>query len=250
MKKFWIAILTVAAAFSAAAQTKTVTNDDLEKFREQRVESERKLKERYAEMGFPSPAQLEKQNAAQRAELEEYSDQLRRQRLWSQNDIIAQANALRAQIVSINAQIGYLRRGQGGGSYSSGVVLSSGYAPFGYPAYGNRGGYRGGGSVLSQVRNLPPNMRTVQEYALMYPNSPGLFNQRTGNVRVNPGIGGGYGRRGSYRGGFVAPFVVGGSYNSNDLNQQLIYLEQTRAGLLAQWNVLAEQARRTGLRLD
>lgn len=236
------------AAVSTFAQTKTVTNDDLEKFRQQRVESEKKLKERYAEMGFPSPEQLEKQNAQRRAEMEEYSDQLRAQRVQSQNDLIGQANILRTQIASIDAQINYLRR-QGGGYSNQGIISSYGYAPYGYSPYGYRGG--GNRSTLSQIRNLPPNMRTVQEFGIMYPSSQSIYNQATGNVRIGGRIGGrgGYGGGGYYRGGYVAPVIVGGSYNSNDAGSQLIFLEQQRAGLLAQWNILEEQARRAGIRL-
>lgn len=252
MKKLCIVILSLTAAVSAFAQTKTVTNDDLEKFRRQRVESEKRLKERYAEMGFPSPEQIEKQNAERRARMEQYSDELRRQRIDSQNDIIGQANALRTQLAAVNAQINYLR-GQEGGAYNQSFIYSYGYAPYGY-----RGGNR---SVLPQVRNLPPNMRTVQEYASMYPSSQGLYNQSIGNVRIGGRVGnvggsinlGGnrnYNRSGYYRGGFVAPVIVGGASSSNDAGQQLIFLEQQRAGLLAQWEIIAEQARRAGIRLD
>jgi len=266
MKKLCILILSLACAFSAFAQTKTVTNSDLEKFRQQRIESERKLKERYAEMGFPSPAQIERQNAERRAEMEQYSDQLREQRIYAQNDIIAQANALRTQIADVEAQINYLRN-QGGAYYNQPYIYSYGYAP--YVSYrGGRSGYgyapngwRGGGSTLAQISRLPPNMRTVQEYAAMYPSSQSIYNQSIGNVRIGGGgrIGGygggiGYGRGGNYRGGnyrggYVAPYV-GGGYYGNDASQQLIYLEQQRAGLLAQWNLLEEQARRAGIRLD
>jgi hypothetical protein len=252
MKKLCIVILSLTAAASAFAQTKTVTNDDLEKFRQKRVESEKKLKERYAELGFPSPEQIEKQNAERRARMEQYSDELRRRRVESQNNIIAEANELRTQLAAVDAQINYLR-GQGGTTSGSGFVYSYGYAPYGFR--------RSNRSVLPQLRNLPPNARTVQEYASMYPSSQGLYNQSIGNVRIGGSggnIGGGisfggrsgYGGNRYYRGGAIAPVIVGGSYNSNDVSQDLIFLEQQRAGLLARWNILAEEARRAGIRLD
>jgi hypothetical protein len=244
MKKFAILILALTAALSASAQTRTVTNADLEKYRQERLESERKLKERYAELGFPSPEQIEKQNGQRRTEMEQYSDQLRARRIQTQNDILARANALRTQIAAVNAQLNYLRD-QGGYSNQS-FIYSYGSAPYGY--------YRGGRAPLAQIRNLPPNMRTVQEYAAMYPSSQSLYNQSIGNVRVGSWIGGigriNYGRRGYYRGGYVPPVIVGGTYNSNDVSQQLIFLEQQRAGLLAEWQILEEQARRAGIRLD
>jgi type II secretory pathway pseudopilin PulG len=258
MKKFAIVILSLASAISAFAQTKTVTNADLEKFRQQRVESERNLRAEYARKGFPSPEQIEQQNRQRRFEMEQYSDQLRTQRLQSENGILAQANALRTQIASIDAQINYLRRNGGGYSnqgfiYSNqGLIYSGGYAPY---------GSRRNRSVLPQIQNLPPNMRTVQEYGAMYPSAQSLFNESIGNVRVggnvrlgSVGIVGGrinYGTRRGYRGGYVAPVIIGGgSYVQSEANQQLIYLEQTRAGLLAQWQILEEQARRAGIRID
>ncbi len=249
MKKFVILILSLTTALSTFAQTKTITNADLEKFRQQRVESEKKLKERYAEMGFPSPEQIERQNAERRAELEEYADYLREQKIQSQNDIIAQANILRSQIAAVDAQINYLRR-QGSTYYSSPFIYSYGYAPFGFR----------GNHFSPRNQSLPRNSITgAQNYALMYPNAQDYFNQalgvRTGSRIGGGGIGGGRGRvgsgrRGFNRGGYFAPVIVGDYYNSNDNSSQLIYLEQQRAGLLAQWNILEEQARRAGIRID
>ncbi len=239
MKKLAIVILSLAAAVSAYAQTKTVTNADLEKFRAQRVEAEKNLRAEYARKGFPTPEQVEAESEQRRARMEKYSDQLRQQRLQSENGILAQADALRTQIASIDAQINYLRN-QGGSYNNQSFVYSNGYIPYGYQR--NR-------SVLPQIRNLPPNMRTVQEYAAMYPSSQSLYNQSTGNVRIGGRLN--YGKRNGYRGGYIAPvIVVGNSYTQSEANGQLIYLEQTRAGLLAQWQILEEQARRAGLRID
>jgi len=258
MKKFAIVILSLATAVSAFAQAKTVTNADLEKFRQKRVESEKNLRADYARKGFPSPEQIEQQNRQRRFEMEQYSDQLREQRLQSENGILAQANTLRTRIASIDAQINYLRRSGGysnqGFIYSNqGLIYSAPYASY---------GYRRNRSVLPQIQNLPPNVRTVQEYAAMYPSSQSLYNQSTGNVRIggNVRLGNGgvrvggrlnYGTRNGYRGGYIAPVIIGGgSYVQSEANRQLIYLEQTRAGLLAQWQILEEQARRAGIRID
>lgn len=252
MKKLAIVILSLAAAVSAFAQTKTVTNADLEKFRKERVESEKNLRAEYARKGFPTPEQIEAENEQRRARMEQYSEQLRNQRLQTENGILAQANALRTQIASIDAQINYLRRI--GGSYNNqSFVYSGGYIPYGYQR--NR-------SALPQISRLPQNMRTVQEYAAMYPSSQSLYNQSIGNVRIggNVRVGNGnvrvggrlnYGNRNGYRGGYIAPVIVGGgNYVQSEANGQLIYLEQTRAGLIAQWQILEEQARRAGIRID
>jgi hypothetical protein len=252
MKKLYIAVLVLTASVSAFSQTRTVTNEDLEKYRKERVESERKLKERYNEMGFPSPEELERRNAQRRAEMEQYSDQLRTERLESQNDLIAEANNLRVQLASVDAQIDYLRR-QGNGPYNQNFVYSYGYAPYG--GYANNRWRGGNSSALAQVRRMPPNMRTVQEYALMSPTTQRLFNNNSANVRIRTGggyVGGriNYRSGGGYRGGYIAPVIAGGNYNSNNAGDRLVFLEQTKAGLLAQWTILEEKARRAGIRLD
>jgi len=249
MKKFAIAILSLTAAVSAFGQeTRTVTNNDLEKFRRQRIENERKLKERYAEMGFPSPEQIERQNRERREAMEEYSDELRQRRLETQSDIVAEANELRSQIASIDAQINYLRNQGGGKVYKGGTATITGYLPYdGYGGYGRYGGFRRNRSPLRQISRLPQNMRTVQEYGAMYPSSRSIYNQSIGNVRIGGRVRGG---NGYYRGGTIAPIIVGGTYDANTANDQLIYLEQTRAGLLAEWQIVEEKARRAGIRLD
>lgn len=61
------ALLSVAAV-SAFGQTPTVTNADLEKYRQERLKAERELRENYEELGFPSPEELLKAEAKSRRE--------------------------------------------------------------------------------------------------------------------------------------------------------------------------------------
>jgi hypothetical protein len=256
MKKLTIAILSLITAASAMAQTKTVTNRDLERYRQQRLEAEKQLKERYKELGFPSPEERERQNEQSREEFEAYSAELRERRLESQTDILARADELRAEIASINAQINYLRANQNASPYKGGTLtlqpFAFSYSYGGYGAYGY-GGFRGRGNrTLRQISRLPQNARTVQEYALNYPSSQSLSRQATGNVRIGGRIGGGYnyGKGGYYRGGYVSPFILGGTFDVDDVSSEITSLEQTRAGLLAEWRLLEEKARRAGIRLD
>jgi hypothetical protein len=253
----FILCLSFIAAFSVPAQqTKTVTNEDLEKFRRQRVEAEREYRENYKRLGLPSPEEIEQQNEQKRRELEELSYQLQTQRLQNEGDIQTRANELRAQIASIEAQINYLRNqiNAGGGSYSTqtysygGVVV----APF---VGGRRSPFKGGQTVIGPYPSLVPTPRMMQNMANMYPNAQGIYNRAIGApfaVRLGVGRGRiGFGRRGFYRGGYVAPVIVdnGGGYVQNDLGAQLVYLEQQHAGLMAQWRLLEEEARRAGIRL-
>ena len=83
MKKRAIFVLGIVFIFSGFvfAQTKTVTNADLEKFRQKRLKAEKNLRENYAQMGFPSPEELRRQNEVSQRELGELSNTLREKRL-------------------------------------------------------------------------------------------------------------------------------------------------------------------------
>lgn len=184
MKKLCILVLSLIVTAPVWAQTKTVTNADLEKYRQQRLESERKLREEYARQGI-TVEQIERQNAAERAALDKLSDELRYRRIQEE---IARANA--ASAARTGAQPNYIVTPDG---YTGGFVYSYG----GYPFYNFAPfGFTRGNRVLRQVRNLPPNVRTVQEYGLMYPNWRPAFTQPRGNVRFGGGI-----RFGGTRGG-------------------------------------------------
>jgi hypothetical protein len=105
-------LLLVSLIFSVAAinfaQTKTVTNSDLEKFRQKRLEAERDYRENYAKLGFPSPQELEKQIAEDRRRLEELSARLQSERLERES-----LDAQNAQIYSLETQNPYLQNQNG-----------------------------------------------------------------------------------------------------------------------------------------
>ena len=106
MKKrllFILCLSFVAAASSAVAQTKTVTNQDLEKFRQKRVAAERDLRENYARLGFPSPEELDKQNLESRRRLSELARQLEAERIEAQKN-----DFLRRQTEAAEARVNYL----------------------------------------------------------------------------------------------------------------------------------------------
>ena len=65
MKKRILLLLSLIFSITAiaAAQTRTVTNAELEKFRQKRLAAEKDYRETYAERGLPSPQELEKQVA-------------------------------------------------------------------------------------------------------------------------------------------------------------------------------------------
>ena len=81
-KRLWfILVFSFIAAVSVSAQNRTVTNEDLEKFRQKRLAAERDLRENYERLGFLSPANLERQIEKSRVERAELAARLRAENL-------------------------------------------------------------------------------------------------------------------------------------------------------------------------
>lgn len=74
----FMGVLAVVPAFS---QARTVTNADLEKYRQQRLKAEKDYNKNYEKMGFPSPAELQKQLDKSKTEREALSTRLTNERL-------------------------------------------------------------------------------------------------------------------------------------------------------------------------
>src|SRR3982751_4028124 len=94
--------LSILAAIPAFAQTRSVTNADLEKFRQKRLKAEKDYRENYAKMGFPSPEELDRQIEKSRIEREELAARLTAERLQRE-----QIEAERAEAASYSEQSGY-----------------------------------------------------------------------------------------------------------------------------------------------
>ena len=177
--------LIFSLSFTAFAQTKTVTNADLEKFRQQRVRAEREYRENYERMGFPSPEELERQRDEDQIRREELSAKLKAERL--QREAIEAQNrqneALRRQNQYL--QNIALQNYSGGGYYYGGY----GYYPYGYTNYSGGFGnfnntrrYRGAGF---RNPNAFPNGRFVPVSQPYLPLSiRNTFPRRFGNQGV------------------------------------------------------------------
>lgn len=118
------------------AQTKTVTNADLEKFRQKRLKAEKEYQENYQRLGLPSPEELAERNKQNLKELIQFSEQLRAERLVNER-----IGVLQSQLDAVSAQNGYL---QSLNAIQPGVERSYylGYSPFGY--YGGYSSYNNG----------------------------------------------------------------------------------------------------------
>ncbi|MGH9819251.1 MAG: hypothetical protein ACRD43_03700 [Pyrinomonadaceae bacterium] len=91
-----LCILTIAAV-SAVAQTKTVTNFELEKYRQQRVQAEKDLNENYKELGFASPEERAKRLETWKQESSELSNRLEMERIARENAEAAAGQAAAQQ---------------------------------------------------------------------------------------------------------------------------------------------------------
>ena len=242
-KRLWfILCLIFVAANLAVAQTKTVTNADLEKHRQKRLQAEKEYRENYSKLGFPSPEELEKQNEKSRIEREQLSQRLEAKQRENETDFQSRANILRSDIASIDAQIAYLRGELNNLPENRIKFYSSNYFPL-------------------PNTTFPPYYQNGTGYYSAH--SAGRISINTSSVRIRtnsvPVISTGnqnnwHGRR-FYRGRYnnygYYPFVANNnSYERDEIVSGLRQLEQTRAGLLAEWNVLEDEARRAGVRIE
>jgi hypothetical protein len=137
IRLLFILALSFITTFSITAQTRTVTNTDLEKFRQKRLAAERDLRENYERLGFPSPAELEKQIEQSRRERSELAERLRAENLERERITVERQraeNEARRKNYSPSSNDNYSDR-------SEGLFFNYGYAPFGYYNFPNNGFY-------------------------------------------------------------------------------------------------------------
>lgn len=259
-------LIFVTISLTAAAQTakRTVTNADLEKYRQKRVQAEEDYRANYKQLGMPSPEELKRQEAERQAWQAEYAKQAQIENQQTQGYFQARANQLKSQIVGVQAQINYLRGQIGNLPEQNSVFLrpeqicAVGVLPYSYypSVVGGRGYYS---NPRGTIVNQAPNAQAAINNAASAPNPYAGTAQAQTGVKVVIGQPNTYRRRGGssyyprpyYYGGYASTCGVNdGSIQRDDLVSRLSYLEQTKAGLLAQLNSLREEARRAGVRID
>ena len=125
---FFLCVMTVLAG-SAVAQGKTVTNADLDKFKQKRVQAERDLKEYYAKMGL-TEADIAKRDAAEVKAREELSARLRASRL-EQERLEQEVRDREVQVSQVNMFVPQTEQG-----YTGYFLYGNRY--YGYRRVGNR----------------------------------------------------------------------------------------------------------------
>ncbi len=81
MKILYFVCFVFVLTFTAVGQTRTITNSDLEKYKDQRVKATTDYRENYKRMGMPSPEELARRNDQDRKDVAELSLKLRAERL-------------------------------------------------------------------------------------------------------------------------------------------------------------------------
>lgn len=137
---FLVCFIFGARVFSFG-QTKSVTNAELEKFKQQRLKADKEYRENYERLGLPSPEELERRREESQKEMEELSAKLRAERLERER-IEAEQEA--ARMSYLNSQSGVVVEPSYVPFYSSYVPFENYDLGYGYPYYyrGHRYPYR------------------------------------------------------------------------------------------------------------
>ena len=178
---FVVFCLMFLAVGFASAQTarKTVTNADLEKFRQKRLAAEKDYRDNYEKMGFPSPEELEKQHEQDRKDMSELSARIEkenydREQQQRATDYWQYQNRM---LYNLNNQNAY----NGNGYYS----------PFNAGSYGYSGGYSGYGFSNGYYNNNRKFRRGGGFYNTIAPGTPfsalGGVRINTNGIRINTG---------------------------------------------------------------
>jgi hypothetical protein len=254
--KIWLMfslILVLSGITSAQTAKKTVTNDDLEKFKQKRLQSEAEYRAKYKELGMPSPEEIEQKRIEDQKRLTELSQKIRMENRQAQDYWQSRAILLRNEIANVNAQINFLNNQIASSPTGNKIFYSidelNGVS---FPSYGYT--YGRGRGQQQQITTVNPanNVQTAVNAAAANPNpyyGTPLYQTGVKSV-IGPNVPRrNYGRNYGYGGYYPYP-VNSGNLQRDEMISRLQYLGQVRAGLLAQWRNLIEEARRAGVRID
>jgi hypothetical protein len=231
---------------------RTLTNKDLEKSQRAREQSEAAYERRLKELGLPSLDEVRRRNAVEAERAREQLQQSEREEAQAEGYWRARASALRAEIVSLDAEINYLRGRLAEEADYINVpftsvttvvpsYLSRPFVTFPHPVLtGNPGFIHAANQGLHATARLGFGGGSSR--------SQFLLRARTGVPLVAPPVIIG-------NSVFVSPlstYSVGPfpyyqpSYERAALIARLREIEAARAGLHARWRLLEDEARRAG----
>ncbi len=233
---------------SRAGTRKTLTNLDLEKSRQARLESEAAYERRRQQLGLPSREETERRRAEEDTRAREILGQREIEKSEAEGYWRERATALRNEIQVLDAQIVYVRARIAETpetNYAVSYASTGGYAPyiFSQPGVPARPIYNIDSSRAQTGRRIVGHSgfgvgQASGHLALNFSNS--YYANR---------------RRNLYRPCLYAPCLLAygvtypsssSSYERATLVASLRELEATRTGLLARWRQLEDEARRAG----
>jgi hypothetical protein len=156
---FILSLIGLMAIGSFAQGRRTVTNSDLEGYRQRRVAAEQQLRDDYARMGFPPPEEMARRNMESQQQLLELSGRLKAERLESERMELQREQM--TLMYSSPAPYGYYDNGDGfyptvwgsGGGFGRGGRVRT------------QQGYFGGGQFWPQGSRTPARPAIVQPRA-------------------------------------------------------------------------------------
>lgn len=290
LNSFGIALLSVvnlATVCFAQQKTRTVTNFDLQRFREQRLQFESDYEKRRERDNLPSPQELDRRTAERLRFNQEFLQKAQIQQQQAESFYLSQAAALRSDLAALDAEINYVRV-RVDEIPPPQVYYSVGYLPFigfngfggfggvGFPQFPNGsssttvtgGGISGGVSVGGNSRVTIGggyNQTSVRQTGTFRTSPNGLQAPQV-TLNSNGGFAAGNLPRNNlgattnlffgnvpYTAGLLSSeFTLPTTQNltREELLVRLRTLEQARAGLRARFEVLEDEARRNGVKID
>jgi hypothetical protein len=239
-----------SAGERARLPRRELTKQDIEAARRARQMSEQEYERRRMELGLPSLEEVRRRNEEETKRLSETARQSRMEEAQAENYWRARSTQLRTEMAALNAQVMYVRArlaeipesvdvGTYGFVTNVAPTFRWRHPATRFPVVTGNPGFMRGNSSGAQVTGF-----------LAFGGAPQT------RVQLNVGLASrGFGRRGGYAPGIIAPVVTtfGVPYANYDyageraaLIFRLHELEAAQAGLQTRWRLLEEEARRAG----
>jgi heme exporter protein D len=155
-------LVCLAGITSVDAQRRTITNADLERHRQKRIQAEEDYKQNYEKMGFVSPAELQRQIEQSRAQSLELSARLAAERI-EREKLEIEKSRLNVELETLALQRDMQNAQMYGPNYG-GNWGYPGYWP-GYYGYGGYGyGHFGGSRYIGNPMNIGNGIPVVNYY--------------------------------------------------------------------------------------
>ena len=208
---------------------RSITNRDLETYRQKRIQSEIAYEKRRKDLGLPSAAEGLRESAAIVDRTREQLSSVRSREQEAEEYWRGRSSSLRTEIAANQAQIDFVRRRLDEIPLTTSLGGFSTMSPFGAPVLNFPFQNLATQNVFSTSQSFNLGQRRFP-----YGNNRGRFNR---------------GRFSPFYGNNVMPYPLQTpdySYERAELVNQLNELEMTRTGFIVRWRELEEEARRAG----